>query len=368
MLPDIIAFLTRVDRGYSDSPSSVVERVIDDFDRATGLSSSGAANESSGITIANGQVPNHNAMDPYGRAGTQRAAAISWTRSSSGAFFQANWTGAGAGMDASSARTLQIRLSRQCAEPPATQSCAATNPRNPSPSTNFSVRLAMADGTLSDPVAIEWYADLTGPVGGLFSDGTLNLHPILQTARIPLADFSSADLTRLRGVRLTFDGTATGAIFVGNLRLSNLPAPGASGAGAPNQGGQAGNLARRAPNGGAVMGNNPSGTIVDGNAVVIRNVESAVNGAGPAPAVELEVTSAQAFPVRDELAVLRIGALAFAQSRYPESGDTRTLIFTVPADELAAANEGDEIFVQYGVGASDAKWSFGPLDRSALNR
>ena len=64
------------------------------------------------------------------------------------------------------------------------------------------------------------YTDLTGPVGGLFSNGVPNLHPILQTARISLADFTDADLTKVRGVRLVFDDTPTGAIYVANIRLS----------------------------------------------------------------------------------------------------------------------------------------------------
>jgi hypothetical protein len=44
----------------------------------------------------------------------------------------------------------------------------------------------------------------------------------LQTVRIPLCDFPNADLTQVSGVRLVFDDTATGAIYLSNIRFSTL--------------------------------------------------------------------------------------------------------------------------------------------------
>src|SRR5205823_7461039 len=105
--------------------------------------------------------------------------------------------------------------------------CPEPSLMNPTEPTNFSVRLALADGTLSEPVQLAAYTDLAGPVGSLifFGGGSVGrtlLHPILQTVRIPLSDLG-APLTRVRGVRFTFDGTPTGAIYMSDIRISRGP-------------------------------------------------------------------------------------------------------------------------------------------------
>ena len=88
----------------------------------------------------------------------------------------------------------------------------------------------MADGTRSSPVSLCNYAELRGPVGGYACvayapNGACAQwgeaqHSTLQTARIPLADFTNVDLTRIRGVRFTFNDTATGSIYLANIRLT----------------------------------------------------------------------------------------------------------------------------------------------------
>ena len=57
---------------------------------------------------------------------------------------------------------------------------------------------------------------LQGPVG----TKTVELHPILRTVRIPLADFAEADLAQLKSVRFVFNDTIRGAIFFSNVRVS----------------------------------------------------------------------------------------------------------------------------------------------------
>ncbi len=81
------------------------------------------------------------------------------------------------------------------------------------------------------------------------------------------------------------------------------------------------------------------------------------------PAIEIEVRSERAFPARDELTVLRIGSREFLLSRYPESGDTHVLIFTLSADEFAATSAGDPVVVQYGRGEQLDRWYLGRLDK-----
>ena len=58
----------------------------------------------------------------------------------------------------------------------------------------------------------------------------------------------------------------------------------------------------------------PATNITEGNVITVRSVASA-NALANQPGDEIEVTSDREFPVRDELAVLRIGAQSFALSR-----------------------------------------------------
>jgi hypothetical protein len=68
------------------------------------------------------------------------------------------------------------------------------------------------------------YLQLTGPVGIqdvlVTGDG---LHSIRQTVRIPLTDFTNASLSQVKALLFIFSDTPTGAIFLANIRLSNLP-------------------------------------------------------------------------------------------------------------------------------------------------
>jgi hypothetical protein len=351
----VLTSVTRVDRGYTDSPDSSVTTIFEDFDKPTGTSHYGFPNDASNITIRHAMcsgnpsvacpdsVPNHNSGDSYTRFGQQQAAAITWLTAGSNTFFQTNWSASGTGKDVSTQQTLDLRLSRQCA----TTGCGAPNPLNPAGPTDLSIRLAMGDGSLSDPVLLSTYTDLRGPVGGI-----TNLHPILQTARISLYDFANADLTNVRGVRLVFDHTSTGAIYVANIRLSILSglAPGAEPA------------ASQAPGSAdsSVPGTNE--IITMGNKITIRALAASPALPNNQPGFEIVVTSDVPFPVRDELAVLQIDDQRFALSRYADDGDTHSLIFTLNADQFAGINSGDPVFVQYGTNES-TQWFFGPLNK-----
>ena len=213
--PPVVTSVTRVDQGFTPSPSSAVTRVFDDFDPPRGGDPAGISNVTnhSDVTITHGIVPNH---DPSLAAGH-----ITWTSPGADRYFQSTWTAAGSGNDVRGYQTLDFRISQR------------NNPLNPSGATNFSIRLVMADGSVSDPVPLCRYADLRGPVGGYNSyscvqqDTSGNCirwadahHPVLQTVRIPLADFVNADLSRVRGVRLVFDIKPSGAIHLANIRFA----------------------------------------------------------------------------------------------------------------------------------------------------
>jgi hypothetical protein len=100
-----------------------------------------------------------------------------------------------------------------------------------------------------------------------------------------------------------------------------------------------------------------------GSIVGIRQIPAAPVLQGQ-PAIEIEVRSERAFPVRNELTVLRIGSHEFLLSRYPETGDTHVLIFTLTADEFAATSTGDPVVVQYGRGEQRDRCYLGRLDKS----
>jgi hypothetical protein len=80
---------------------------------------------------------------------------------------------------------------------------------------------------------------------------------------------------------------------------------------------------------------------------------------GNQPGVEIEVTSDTPFPVRNELAVLCIGMQQITLARYPEDGDTHTLIFTLTPEEFGRISTGDPVWVQYGRGEAFERWDFG---------
>src|SRR5262249_23623603 len=162
---------TRADRGYTP-PSPI--KVFEDFTKPTGTSSYGFPNLASNININHGRVPEH---DPSLRAGV-----ISWSSAGQNTYFQTNWTAAGTGPDISGYTTLELRVSRQ------NSGLNGTSP------TDLSVHLMGVSGT-TGALKLSRYIDpnfagqsghqslLQGPVG---IQG--ELHSILQTVRIPLAD------------------------------------------------------------------------------------------------------------------------------------------------------------------------------------
>ena len=340
-LPPVVSDVTRVDRGYSDSANAAVTRTFDDFDQPTGFNSSGAPNTASNVTVAHGGIANHSAL--------QRVAQIAWKAPGSDTFFQSNWTPAGGGRNASAFKTLDFRVARQCGD----LACTKTDSQWLF-STNFSVRLVGADGRVSSALPIDGYLTLTGPVGGLVTFVGSSPHPILETVRIPLTAFGSAAIVgNLRGVRFTFDDTRADEIFIGNIRLSAVSAVGA-----------ASFLAAEALGGDDSVIDDTS-TKTDVNQVQSLRQVTAPDGTSD---VEIELTSNREMLPQGELLVLRIGDQEFATARYPESGDTGSVTFTLTAQEFAAIPDSAAITVQYGTGHDDAGWRFGRINKGQLQK
>ncbi len=329
---------TRADRAFTPP---VPITVFEDFTGQTGISSYGYPNLASNINIVHGQVPNH---DPSLRAGI-----ISWTTGGSGTYFQTNWTAVGTGINISSYTTLEMRVSRQS---------SSLNLVSP---TNFSVEIEGVNGaTMSQQIGN--YIDpnfdnqpgnqsyLQGPVGSIYG----GLHPILQTVRIPLANFPGWQMvsTAVHGIRLTFDQNNQGAIYVANIRLSTAPVNLVeiqSGADSDQQ--------IPSPEQPIV----PSVRLHSGAIIGLRN-QPALAQRGGVPGVEVEITSAEAFPVRDSELTLSIGSKQFTYSRYL-SGDQHRIAFSLTAAEFAGLSAGDPVLVQYGKKAVGDVWNCGKLNK-----
>jgi hypothetical protein len=163
-LPAVVADITRIDRGYTDSPSATLTTVFDDFPNPP------TNNYIVGnITFALGGIANHSSQ--------QRVAQITWNGAGAATFFQSTRS---ADLDASGFATLDFRISRQCGDALCTKQDSGTNSE-----TNFSIRLVDGTGAISNPQPLTNYVSLTGPVGGLVTFVGSSPHPILQTVRVP---------------------------------------------------------------------------------------------------------------------------------------------------------------------------------------
>jgi hypothetical protein len=343
-LPASVTNITRVDRGYTDSPDSSFTKIFDDFTGPTGFNTYGPANNASNVSVVYGHVANHDPLQQF-------AALIDWNGPGAGTFFQSNWTNPGSGINASSFGTLDFRVSRQCANPADLLCSKTSNWFNFE--TNFSVRLVDRNGNLSNPVQLSDYLSLTGPIGSLVIGFGTAGHPILETARIPLTAFGSpAIVSKLRGVRFTFDDTRRDEIYLANIQLSKLN----------------GLLAPSSATSTLPTADTPLDTTNGGNDVnqikSVRSAQSSTLG----DVVEIELNSNREFLPQGEMLVLRIGSREFNLSRYPTTGETNTVVFTLTADEWAGVLQGDNVAVQYGLGTNYNAWSFGRVDKTMLNR
>ena len=80
---------------------------------------------------------------------------------------------------------------------------------------------------------------------------------------------------------------------------------------------------------------------------------------------EVEVTSAEAFPVRNALTELEVGGVASSLSRYADDGDTHTLIFSFNRDQLRAISADDTAQVRYNPSNGNDVWLIGPIDATS---
>jgi hypothetical protein len=379
----------RIDRGYS--PSRNLVQIVDDFERAGGLSSSGAGTTEAGALAAppaapkplpanpafppvpHAPIPNHDpgqrdntaagsvipatcplpAVPPAGAVIGQCAGLISWTANT--ATFQSNLVNppaVGMNVIAAGGLTLDLRISRQNDPGPAGRNGADTT------ATDFSVRLVPSGGfppTGQLPISRYAQSTIAGPVGG---NGML--HPIMQTVRIPLTDFTGfpAVGVRLRGVQLLFNRTTMGSVYISNIRISNTLGTGVASL-APS--------ISPAPQSAQAAGATTATLAPATPLVHPQSNNTVVSIAASSFGEDITLSSIDGFPVRNETLVLQIGIdssgnpVQFTGGRYAGTGNN-TIIFSLTTSQFAQLVTGAPMTVQYGTDPASEIWDFGTFN------
>ncbi len=361
-LPSVVTSAARIQRGFIASPNSNVTRLLEDFDGPTGTSQFGIPNQTSNVTVDHVGVIEHgipfSARDAHlvriPLPAFLRAGRISWQRAGGDVFFQINFTGPGSGLDLSSYATLDFRVDRE------TPSRAPN--ANPVGPTNFHVRLVRGDGSLSEAVAASNFIELVGPFGtpdadltppATFPDG---YHLNMPTARIPMRAFGSEDLDQVRGIRLTFDDTASGKIYVTNFRASRQGIRSIEGGEGP--GAEIGILDKPTFSGSPRV--IEQGNVIE-NVQFVPAVDFGTGSSSSSGTVRFEMWSEVAVPVGDEIPVMLIGS-AQCDGAYLDAS-TQRMMFQCPAEALPA-NEGQQIMVRAN---GRTTWSFGTFSNEMIN-
>jgi hypothetical protein len=208
--PPAIQSITRVEQGFTPSPSSSLTTVFEDFRTSGPTDCSSGSNTCS---VGGAPVVSHSitTINPFHDA-SLNVLQVNWSTSGNDKFLQINWRPPGVGVNISDHQTFDFRISRHPTDP------------NVRGATNFSIQLVMANGDLSNPVKLCKYAYVDGPVGGYEHVGggvfTSTLRPLLQTVRVPLTAFTGANLSQIRGIKITFNESSVGSIFLTNLRFT----------------------------------------------------------------------------------------------------------------------------------------------------
>jgi hypothetical protein len=335
---------SRVDRGYTPALASARSRQLEDFVNAAGTSTFNIPNIHSNVTVTHGAIPEH---DP-----AYRAATIAWAESSPDPYFQTNFANAGSGFNLTSYNLLDFRIDR------------AYDATLGNGGLVIAVQLVNSNGSLSSAVDIGQFVQVDGPVGG-----PGGYHSMLQTVRIPLSRFSSANLSSIRGVRFVFWGAIAGKIYLGNVRatLSTLVS---GGAGAYLVSAMASSAAANTtplfdaaarasqvtPGVGAIAVPTP---VSSGNSVVGLRTNSSGS-------VELELTTSTPFTPRDDHLVLDAGGVTVEFSQHPNS-DLKRVVFIMDRAEYDRIPDGAAMHVRYSSGVGN-DWLFGVIDKSRLGR
>ena len=321
-LPPTLSAVTRVDQGFTFSPKSPdVSLVLENFTSAATFTTSNLA------SFARGTLTEHSAARQVGL--------VTWTFADSTVYLESDW--ASGPVDVSGYSIFEFDVDRQ------------QNALNPVAPTNFHVQLVQGDGSLSDPLSANNYAVVDGPQGG-----PGGIHAMLKTARIPLSDFTSIDLTQIAGVRFTFDDTTSGAIFLSTIAVDMAPPPG---------------MGANAAVASSRQSLSTQGLIPPNVYTIGNTIEGArLSQAGNLGMVIVDLATDAPIGAKDELTIVKIGSEEFDLVDYRD-GDPHRLSVMIPEDRFFTLAEGSDVSVQYGRGNSYGdKWIFPVLNRGALNQ
>ncbi|NPD67474.1 hypothetical protein HN018_08010 [Lichenicola cladoniae] len=360
-LPKPLAAVTSFERASSDSANLGETLPLDDFN-TPGTSAAGFPDVISGATVSFGLVPNHDT--------TLQAAQINWTRPVANGvapYAEINFASSGNGYDLlSSYKTLEFRIAQHCVTAAGvTFTCAAPDPLNTAAATDLSVAFVRPDGTLTRSLPLSAFANVHAPVGGFGQ----NLHPILQTVRLPGVLFADYPGEMVRGVRFIFDRSTSGAIWVTNVRVAkNLDALlpfSASGGGftlASDRHSYQTSAASAAALPALAAGRIASIRRAASETSSVAGRVAATDVATAATDVEIEVASSQPIPVRDALLTLDVGGTPLTQSRFTSDGTTSHAVFTMPRAQFDALHDGAALTLVDGAESQ----GFGSLDKSVM--
>lgn len=320
-LPSIVTHTTQVDRDFTPSPAQSENGVVEDFDKETGINSSGNANLSSSI-----QIEHIDLQKP------QRAARISWQAASSQTFFEAVWDKSGRNIQ--DFMTLDFRVRR-------------TENLRTDKVVDFSIALEDASGVLSAKIQVSHYAVINGPG---------NFNPVLKTIRIPLSAFRNVDLRHIHGVRFIFNETKKDSIYLANIRFHKQEGVGSE----KNTGLHALYETEREFNQPLTMQsiNSPVQFISShlNKIISVRSVSKTLSLSGKA-GVEITLKSQVPFPVLNRLPILKIGDQVFKLSRYSDPVHLTELTFTLTQEQYQRIPKHAEVIIEH-----DKVWQFGRFD------
>jgi len=338
-LPSVVTDVTRIQRGFNPSPSTQVTQALEDFDQPTGTSQFGVPNDTSNLTVEHVPVIEHGipfsardetgsvvALPPFVRAGK-----VTWQSAGANVFFQINFAAPGGGIDLSQNHTLDFRVDRESPKRTAL---------NVTGQTNFHVQLVAADGSLSDPVSVADFIEVVGPFGTPDADLTFinpafpdGYHINLSTARIPIGNFHFRQLSQTRGIRLTFDDTASGQIYITDFRASRQGVRSLGDESDNGRGDASGAIA-------SVSINELTRQVIEqGNAIEdVRYIGESNGGSGT---MRFTVSTQTPVTVGDELLTMGIGPVD-CDGSYIE-GSTHRMAFDCPADAISSLRGGEPI-------------------------
>jgi hypothetical protein len=378
-LPVRLRQTTPIERAYNDNAARLDVAVIDAFSAKSGFSTSGLVNNWQSVSFRYQTLADH--------FESLRAAKITWQRKASAPapYFQSNGWVRGSGQLAESMDKLEFRVSLACddgyAGPsefggPDVLNCFAPLAINGNGKVTFSVVLATSRGYTA-PLPLAPYATLKNPVGAgptgfFFPTGVPNpagsdffiptsLHPIMQSVRIPLRHFNLAQGTKIHGVRLVFDQTPQGSIFVSSIRLTR-PSPVAAPQVRPEP--YAVIATQKPLPVSRVVPVLTTSSAVGGTVAAVRVMRgggTAADAVAPAD-YELELMARVPLEVRNELMVLQIGNRQFTGGRYVDGRNLRRVAFRIPKRDFETLKTGAPI----GLFNGPQSGGFGVLDKGMV--